>query len=79
MKKILALFLMLTLLVNLVPGLAESAEPLPVPAVGDVTEGFEVKEIREFPMLGAQVVFYEHQKTGAKVLWVANDDTNRVF
>ncbi len=47
--------------------------------VGDVVRGFEVKEIRAFDMIGAQLVLFEHQKTGAKLLYIANEDTNRAF
>ena len=48
-------------------------------AVGDVVEGFEVKEIRPFDMIATDIVLFEHQKTGAKLLYFANDDTNRVY
>lgn len=80
MKKLLALILSLALLAGVIPALAESAaESVPLPAAGDVVEGFEVKEIRPFELIGAQLVLFEHQKTGAKVLYVANEDTNRAF
>ena len=48
-------------------------------AVGDIVRGFEVKEIRSFDMIGAQLVLFEHQKTGAKLFYIANEDTNRAF
>ena len=82
MKKLLSLFLALAMLLSAVSALGDA---LPadadsgIPAVGDVVEGFEVKEIREFGLIGADLVLFEHQKTGAKVLYVANDDTNRAF
>ena len=73
----------MALLLGCVSGLAEALpteeEGLAIPAVGDMIEGFEVKEIRDFPLYGAQLVLFEHQQTGAKVLWIANDDTNRAF
>ena len=50
-----------------------------LPAVGTVINGFEVKEISDFDMIGAKVVRFEHIKTGAIVLYVANEDTNRTF
>ena len=50
-----------------------------LPAVGDVVSGFEVKEIRPFPAIGAQIVLFEHQATHARLMYIANDDTNRVF
>ena len=50
-----------------------------LPQVGDVVNGFEVKELRPFPLIGAELVLFEHQKTGAQLLYIANSDTNRVF
>ena len=50
-----------------------------LPSVGTVINGFEVKKISDFDMLGAKVVEFEHLKTGAIVLYVANEDTNRFF
>ena len=50
-----------------------------LPAVGDTVNGFTVLEIRDFPMIDAQVVRFEHEKTGAQAFWIANDDNNRVF
>ena len=84
MKKLLSLFLALAMIVSVVPALAETAEAeaaeaAGLPAVGDVVEGFEAKEIRPFEMIGATLVLFEHQKTGAKVLYIANEDTNRAF
>ena len=57
----------------------EEASVSGLPQVGDVVYGFEAKEIREFPAIGAQVVLFEHQRTGAQLMYIANDDTNRVF
>lgn len=76
MKKLMSLFLALALLVSILPAVAETVG---LPAVGDVVEGFEVKEIRPFEMAGATLVLFEHQKTGAKLLYIANADTNRAF
>ena len=84
MKKLFALFLVLTLMAGILPAVAEPAPSLSdetagLPAVGDVVEGFEVKEIRPFDTIGADLVLFEHQKTGAKLLYIANEDTNRAF
>ena len=57
----------------------EEAAPAELPQVGDVVSGFEVKEIREYPVIGASLVLFEHQQTGALALYIANSDTNRVF
>ncbi len=79
MKKVLSVLLALALLLGCASGLAEAQEERKLPAAGDVVNGFEVKEIRDFPMIGAKLVLFEHQKTGGKVLWIANEDTNRAF
>ena len=76
MRKLLLLALALMMVLAL--GTA-SAEPAALPAVGDTVEGFVVQEIREFPLIDAQIVLFEHAKTGAKLMYIANDDTNRVF
>lgn len=61
MKKLLALILSLVLAAGMLPALAETAaESVPLPAVGDVVDGFEVKEIRPFAVFGAQLVLFEH-------------------
>ncbi len=81
MKKTLSLLLVLALMLSCVPGLAEALpqETDALPNIGDVVNGFEVKEIRDFPLVGADLVLFEHQKTGGKLLWIANEDTNRAF
>ncbi|MBR1584548.1 MAG: insulinase family protein [Clostridia bacterium] len=82
MKKWMALLLTLVMLVSAASALAEA---LPeeadgaLPQVGDVVFGFEAKEIRDFPLIGGQLVLFEHQQTGAKLLYAANEDTNRAF
>ena len=82
MKKLLSLLLALILVLSTVPALAEAApveDDAQLPRVGDVICGFEVLEIRPFPLVGAELVLFEHQKTGAKALYVANEDTDRTF
>lgn len=93
MKRFLSILLALAMMLSALPVLADSAvmvsrisvkgtqtkEPVALPAVGDVINGFETLDIRDFPLIGAQLVLFEHQKTGAKLTYVVNDDTNRVF
>ena len=78
MKRILAMILALGLMMTCFAASAEPEESA-LPAVGEVVYGFEVKEVRDFPLIDAQIVRFEHQKTGAELYYVANDDTNRVF
>ena len=83
-KRLISMLLALALLLGLLgAAAAEPAAALPEPAalprVGDVVHGFEAVELREFPLMDAVVVRFEHQKTGADLYYIANDDTNRAF
>ena len=55
----------------------DAAASLPQP--GDVVHGFTVTEIRDFPLMDATIVQFVHEKTGAELYYIANDDTNRLF
>ena len=78
MKKLLAVLLALAMVCGVLPcAFAEEAGSLP--AVGDTVEGFTVQEIRDFPLLGAEAILFEHDRTGAHLMYIANSDTNRVF
>ena len=57
----------------------EQPQEKELPAAGEIIENFEVIETRPYEAVDAQVVLFEHQKTGAKVMYIANDDTNRTF
>ena len=50
-----------------------------LPAPGETVEGFTAQEVRYFPLVGAKAVLFEHEKTGAQLVYIANQDTNRVF
>lgn len=79
-KKLISLLLALAMLLGVLPAaLAEPAETVALPEVGDVVEGFEAVEIRPYPLMGAQIVRFTHQKTGAELFYIVNDDTNRAF
>ena len=83
MKKLLSLILVLSMLLSaaaFVPHGTAYAEDAPVlPALGDTVEGFVVKDLRDFPLVGAKIVLFEHERTGAQLMYIANSDTNRVF
>ena len=80
-KRLISMLLALAMLLGLAPAaLAEEAvEAAALPEIGDVVEGFEVIETRDFPLLDAVIYRFEHQKTGAELYYIANDDTNRAF
>ena len=58
---------------------SERTEEKTLTQVGDTVCGFTVKDTGRFDLIGADTVLYEHDKTGAQVLYLANEDTNRVF
>ena len=47
--------------------------------IGEVLNGFCLKNISEVEELGAKTYEFEHSKTGAKLFYVATDDDNKVF
>lgn len=74
---VLSLVLCMAMLLSVAPvALAEDSTAL---TVGAVVNGFEVKENGVLPLLNADTILLEHQKTGALVYFVLNEDTNRVF
>ena len=77
MKRILSLLLLCAVVLSF-SGFAFADEPA-LPALGETVEGFTVKEIREFPLLGADIVLFEHDRTGAQLMYIANNDINRAF
>ena len=79
MKKTLSFLLALALLALSCAGLAEAHAGTGMPAAGDVVQGFEVLEIRDYSLMDATIVRFRHQKTGGELFYIANDDTNRAF
>ncbi len=82
MKRLISLAIAVILLLA---SFSAFADALPVdsastlPTVGDVVEGFQVQAVRDVPLVGATAVLFEHQKTGAGLMYIANDDNNRLF
>ncbi len=74
-KKIFALILVLIFLVQLIPAAAQE----PALKAGDKVEGFTLTEVGETKAFHSQTYLFTHDKTGAQVMYVANDDTNRAF
>lgn len=75
-NRILALLFVLALCFS-VPALGEGAEALPMP--GDHIGGFVVESVEPMDVLGATAVTFEHEKNGAKLLYLASDDANVSF
>ncbi len=80
MKKLSAILIWLMILTSLFAHpVSERTEEKTLPEVGDSVCGFTVKDVGRFSLIGADTVLYEHDRTGAQVLYLANEDTNRVF
>ncbi|MBR3274793.1 MAG: insulinase family protein [Clostridia bacterium] len=79
-RKWLAMLMILALALGMWPGaMAEPTDAEALPGVGDVVHGFEVVELRDYPLVDATIVRFTHKQTGAEVYYIANDDTNRAF
>ena len=69
------------------PEAAASEEPAPsqeaeeggLPAIGDTLSGFTVTQIVPMDALSATGVLFTHEKSGATLLYLSTDDTNRSF
>lgn len=72
-SSLMALFLCLCLLLGLVPALSLAEEAMAA------QEGFTLLETGYFGLVNAQTGLYQHDKTGALVLYLANEDNNRAF
>ena len=80
MRHMIAFLLCLSLLSAAAPtALGETATTDNLPAVGAVLHGFRVKEYYTIDNLATTCVLMEHEKTGAELIWMANDVTERSF
>ena len=76
MKRLIMMLLTIAMLLNLSACAAPEKRET---QSEEMLYGFQLVEKREFPLVGAEVMHFEHVKTGAKLLYIANSDTNRVF
>lgn len=60
-------------------GEAVGSEETCLPAVGDKIGGFVVQSIEPMNVLGSTAVTFEHEKNGAKLLYLACNDQNVAF
>lgn len=57
--------------------LAEESDALP--AVGDVIFGFTVDSITQSNMLDSEMIAFTHEQSGARLLYIKNDDPEVAF
>ncbi len=79
-RKIISILLVLMLLISSagIAALAENDEIM-IPEVGEVIEGFKVFDVQPLGIRGITMVYMEHEKTGAKLVYGACDDLERGF
>jgi len=84
MKKILSLTLALCLILTMCFQLTidvNAAETTlkPLPQVGEVISGFKAIEVENMDLINSKTVLFEHEKTGAKLMYIQNKDIDRSF
>lgn len=50
-----------------------------LPAVGEELSGFTLQEAAPYSPLNAELLMFTHEKSGAQLCYIKNDDTNRAF
>ena len=70
------LFLLPILLFCFVFSLSAVAD---MPEIGDIAAGFQLESIDEIATIHSTLFTWRHEKTGALLCHIANDDTNRAF
>ncbi|MDD6483001.1 MAG: insulinase family protein [Clostridiales bacterium] len=75
-KRITSIFVLLAVFIPLCPAAMAVSE---LPSVGEGVCGFKTVQRRESSVYNAEIVLFEHEKTGGRFLFVSNDDTNRTF
>lgn len=56
-----------------------AADPEALPAVGEELSGFTVQGMEPYEPLKAEILWFTHEKSGAQLCYIKNDDTNRAF
>ncbi len=84
MKKVvsymMSFVLILSLFLNAAPSVnAAQTELKALPKQGQVVSGFKVLEIGNMEVIDSKTVLFEHEKTGAKLIFIQNKDTDRAF
>ncbi len=76
------IFLFLTLILLgfvIIPVSAQKCNLPPIPEPGEVISGFKTIAIDDIPENNAKAVHFEHEKSGAQIIFIQSPDTNRTF
>ncbi len=79
MKKLSVLFVLLALLLTVLAVNAGAPTEYAIPEVGTVLNGFIVTDVTDMESMDVTAVTLEHEKTGATLIWYANDSTYRSY
>ena len=83
MKKFTSLTLVIALLLSFCLQLnannIEEAQMQSLPKEGQVISGFKVEEIGYMDIINSKTVLFEHEKTGAQLLYIQSKDIDRSF
>ena len=84
MKKVVSLSLALCLILTMCFQITVDASAAEVtlkslPKVGEVISGFKTIEVGNMELANSKTVLFEHEKTGAKLLYIQNSDIDRSF
>lgn len=50
-----------------------------LPKIGEIVSGFKTIEIGTIDIINSKTALFEHEKSGAKLIYIQNDDKNRAF
>lgn len=75
-KQLTSIVLVFSMLATLIVS-AHATDKLP--EKGKTISGFEVTDLFKNDEIKSDIVMLKHKKTGAQVMYIANDDTNRAF
>ncbi len=79
MKKLTAMLVLLAVLMTVLSVNAGAPTEYAIPEVGTEINGFVVTDVYEMESMDATAVTLEHEKTGATLVWFANDSTYRSY
>lgn len=79
MKKYTLFILMILLAVLALPVIAGAPTEFDIPEIGTEINGFVVTDIYHWDSYATDIVTLEHEKTGAVLYWLANDNIDRSY
>ena len=83
MKRLLSFTLTIVMVLSLclsnIPVNAAESGLKPLPQAGEVISGFKATKVSDMELIHSKTVLFEHEKTGAKLLYIQSKDIDRAF